>query len=52
MEQLELEIETEEEKLSHQQKKAKLLELFRLGNEASWLKFLKTEEALEILEGE
>ena len=49
MEQLELEIETEEEKLSHQQKKAKLMELFRKGNEASWTKFLKSDEAQRIL---
>ena len=49
MEQLELEIETEEDRTKRDAIKQRLLELFRLGNEASWTKFLKTEQAQRIL---
>lgn len=49
MEQLELKLESDADILARQKKKAKLMELFRQGNEASWLKFLKTDEALAIL---
>lgn len=50
MKQLEFEIESDEEKEKRQEKKIRLYELFRSGDEASWLKFLNTPKAKEILD--
>ena len=49
MEQMEFKLESDEEKVKKELIKIRLLKLFRSGNEASWLKFLRTDKAQEIL---
>jgi hypothetical protein len=50
MDELQIEMDLEEKAVEiSKEKKRKLYKLFRQGNEASWLKFLKTDEAQEIL---